>query len=115
MQIKAVQVIEHTLRTVLRALQVIFLSAPIAGLAAGGLTEGVSAFLTHSFPGSILTHTLAIVFALVTGYAVALTYAVIESVRGAIRISEMLERDVFQQTSLLGRAAHGLEHTIGRL
>lgn len=115
MEIKALQVIEHTLRTVLRAVRSIFLSAPIAAVVAGGLTEGGSALLSHQFPGSFLTHALAILIAIVTGYAVALTYAVVESVRGAVRIGELLERDVFQQSSLLGRAVHGLEHTIGRL
>jgi hypothetical protein len=114
MQLQGVQLVEHTLRTILRAVLAIFLSAPAAGLVAGAITEGVSFALTGQFPGTMLTHVLAALFTIVVGYAAALTYAVVESVRGAIRIAQFLESDAFKSTSIIDRAVKGLEHAVAR-
>lgn len=94
MQVQALHFVRDILQTVLRAVLVTFISAPIAALAVAGITEAVAAIVTHHFPGSSDTHILAIVLALVFGYAVALTYAVVECVRGAIYVGERLERDI---------------------
>jgi|GEM_PF-3458768 len=111
-QNQSVRFIEDTLRTVLRAVLAVFLSAPIAGLITAGVVEAIGSLSTHLFPAPTPIHLLALVFALVVGYAVALTYAVVESVIGATRIAKMLERDVLQEGSMIERGIKGLERSI---
>src|SRR5262249_19785193 len=95
----------HTFRsitqTVFRTVLAIFLSGPTAGLFAAIVTEGGSYALTREVP--TVTHILALGFFLVVGYSVALTYAVIESVRGAIRLSQMLENELFHPQQVIQR------------
>jgi hypothetical protein len=105
--------IEHTLRATMRAVRAVFLSLPIAGLIAAIVVE-VSALLTTHHTPTLVTHILAFGFAIIVGYAVALTYAVFESVKGAIRVAELMETEFAtpQTQTLIGGAIRQLEHTI---
>ncbi len=104
--------IEHVLRTILRTVLAIFLTFPIAALVGAGAVEGVGSLTTHQFPAPIQVHVLALAFAVVVGYAAALTYAVIESIIGAVRIGESLERDFFRQGTVLEKTMQQFEHFV---
>ncbi len=102
-QVTGIQFVERLTHTVWRVILSIIVSAPLAGVVAGGAVEAVSALTTHQFPGPILTHVLALVFAIVTAYSVALTYAVIECTMGAVRIARMLDEDINRNRTLIER------------
>ncbi len=68
--------------------------------------------MTHQFPGSLLTHLLAVAFAFAVAYASALTLAVVESARGIAAINAVIRRDLSHDADLLRRAAHGLDQRI---
>jgi hypothetical protein len=104
--------VEHTLGTILRAVLAIFFSFPVAGAIAAIVVEAIGALVSQRFPAPPLTHVLAIAFALVVGYATALTYAVIESIVGATRVAKFLEQDVMHEGSLLEKGFKQLERTV---
>ena len=108
----------HTFRSIMqmvfRTVLAIFLSGPTAGLFAAAATEGVSFALTRQFPGQIATHLLAVGFFLVVGYSVALTYAVVESVRGALRLSQLLEHELLHPEQMIQRRVREMGQNIAR-
>ena len=104
-------IIHNVLNTLLRAVLAIFLSVPIAGIIAAGLVEGVSALITRQFP-TTTTHLLAAAFGIVVGYASAVTFAVIESVRGGVHLARMLESDFSHETTILDKAIKGFEQRV---
>jgi hypothetical protein len=112
MQSNAAQVVQHVLRTVLRAVLAIFLSVPIAGVLAAGAVEGVGAVVSHQFPATPMTHILAAAFGVVVAYASALTLAVLEATRGGIYIARLLERDISHEVGPLDKVVRGAEQTI---
>lgn len=100
-QADALHFLQDLLRTSLRALLGVFISAPLAALAAAGATEVVAGVVDHHFFGSMVAHAYALFFALITGYAVALTYGVVECIRGAIAISRWVGRKVEQEVGAI--------------
>jgi hypothetical protein len=115
MQNQVVHLLHTVLTTLLRAVRAIFLSIPLAGILAAGAVEGISAAVTHQFPGSLVTHVLAAAFGIVVAYASALTLAVIEATRGGIYLARMLERDFSHEASTLDKTIQGFgQRIIGR-
>jgi hypothetical protein len=118
-QAQGIRFVENVLHTVWRAVLSILLSAPLSGLIAGAAVEVVGSVATHQFPGPITLHLLAIMFAIVTGYAVALTYAVIEVTRGAVYIGRSIEqgfaRDLSHEGSTLARGVQVVGSVVRRL
>ena len=112
MQGQGLRFVEHTLSTVLRAVLAIFLSFPVAGAITAIIVEAVGSLAAQQFPAPPLTHVLAIAFALVVGYATALTYAVVESIVGATRVARFLEQDVMREGTLLEKGIKQLERTV---
>lgn len=110
-QMKLMHVFHNVLNTLLRAVRTIFLSVPIAGVLAAGVTEGLSALLTRQAP-TLTTHLLAAAFGLVVAYASAVTLAVIESIRGGMALAHMLEQDFAHETTVLDKAIKGLEQRV---
>ena len=104
-------IVHNVLNTVLRAVLAIFLSVPIAGVIAAGLVEGVSALVTRQFPTSS-TNLLAAAFGVVVAYASAVTFAVIESVRGGLHLVKMVETDFSHETTVLDKAIKGFEQRV---
>lgn len=114
MEVQAAQALHSVVRTMLRTVMAIFLSGPTAGLFAAALTEGVSYGLTREFPGTLATHLLSLAFFIVVGYSVSLTYAVIESVKGAIRLTELLEHEIFHPQEAIQRRMREVAQPIVR-
>jgi hypothetical protein len=104
-------ILHNVATTLLRAVSRIFLSFPLAGLIAAGAVEGGGYLLTHQAPTAV-THILAVAVGLVTAYATALTFAVVECTRGGIYLAKLLERDVSHEATGLDRAIQGLEKRV---
>jgi hypothetical protein len=111
MQNNLLHVLHSLLNTVLRAVLTIFLSAPIAGIVAAGVVEGISGLLTHQLP-TLTTNLLALAFAFVVGYASALTLAVRESVKGGLFLARMVEHDFAKEFTTLGKATSQLDKRV---
>jgi hypothetical protein len=105
-------ILKQTVQAVFRAVFAIFLSVPVSGAIAFLVVEGVGSAVTHQFPGSLLTHLLAVAFALAVAYASALTLAVLESARGIIAINDAIRHDFARESSVIGRAVKGLEERV---
>jgi hypothetical protein len=113
--VQSVHFLEHLLQSVLHAVRGSFLSLFGVGGVIAVIVESVNYFITHNFGTTPTFHIFAIALGLVAGYGVALTYAVIQLIRGAIRIVKVLEDDIAQEEHLVGGAIQQLEHlVIGR-
>ena len=112
MPVQGLRFIEQTLRTILRAVLAIFLSFPVAGGIAAAVVEAIGVLVSHQFPAPAFTNVLALAFALVVGYATALTYAVVESLIGVTRVAKVLEHDVLKEGSVLEKGFQQLERSV---
>lgn len=86
-------VAKHILGSLERAFRLMALWGLIVGVLAGIATEAVGAALTHEFPPSGATHLAAAAIAITFGYAVAVTVAIGEILRGIIRGIELIVKE----------------------
>jgi len=79
--------VRHVLGEVLRA----GLIAAVVGLALAELAGGI---IDGRWPGRPFVHVIAVAFALVLGYAVAMTVAFFEGVRGIVSTATQIEGEI---------------------
>lgn len=92
----------------LHAVRTIFIAVPVAALAAGAVVEAGGMLAAHRFPAPLATDALALAFTLVTGYAVALTLAVVECARGVRAVAVTLEHVAEQREAQFKRLGTGI-------
>lgn len=114
-QVRAIHVIHDLTQAFWHGVVTIFVAAPLASLGVGAVVEVGGMLANHRFAFTPATHALALAFALVTGYAVALTLAVVEIARGARAVTSTLEREVSDRDAQFKRLGAGITQFERRL
>lgn len=110
---KGIRFVEQIMQTVLRVFRVSVLSLSITGLVGAVMVEASAFIFSHHL--TTVTHLLAVTFGFVLGYAVALTYAIIECAIGVARVARYVEQEFAQEEKAIGNIARLAERTlIGR-
>jgi hypothetical protein len=114
-------VAKHILGSLERAFRLMALWGLIVGVIAGLTTEGIGAYLTREFPPSGATHLAAAAIAITFGYAVAVTVAIGEILRGIIhgielivKESEQLAQEGIHEAELLAQRGEQEALRLGR-
>ncbi len=88
------QMLIHILEETLRVFRTTFISLLFTTILAATALEGSLLAITRTFPASYAAQIFVIVLSLITGYSVALTYAVIRSLAGAARVVRFVDNEL---------------------